>query len=98
MRGGFIWEDEFPTRESGNFLRAILLLSRVVAYRASLTLEDPNATYESDWCQLEDAVPSWPGFRKERIHGQVARDLKAALLRQGRCLDRNLDEARLLEG
>ena len=92
MRGAFLWEDELPPRSSKDFPRAIFILARVIAYRASLTLGQPNPEYESEWAELREAVPSWPGFRQERIFGSVERDLRAAKLREDRCLARLEEE------
>ena len=82
MRGGFVWDDELPSANIG----AILLLSEVIAYRASLTLGQPDSEHEAAWNELSMILPSWPGFRHVRIYGQVERDLRAVKLREDRCL------------
>ena len=86
MRGGFVWKDELPPPGSRHHLVAFPTLARVIAYRASLTLGRPIADYEADWKTLQAVVPSWPGFREDRIHGAVERDLRAAKLKEERCL------------
>ena len=86
MRCGFVWRDEFPPRDTLGYLRAIELLVPVVAYRGSLTRRSPLPSMEQSWWDLKSAVPGWPGFRIERLYGQVERDLRAASLREDRCL------------
>lgn len=98
LRGGFVWNDELPPYDSADHLAGIFILARVIAYRASLTLARPNSKYESEWTELRAALPSWPGFRQERIHGQVERDLRAAKLREDRCLVRFEGELAREEG
>ena len=95
FRGGFMWDDEFPERGKDDFRLAIPILAHVIAYRASLTLGEPALRWESAWHELRAILPSWPGFREERICGAVERDLRAAKLREDRCfarLEREFDQ------
>jgi hypothetical protein len=41
---------------------------------------------------LQAALPSWPGFRDERVFGSVERDLKAVKLKEDRCFERREKE------
>lgn len=88
MRGGFVWSDEMPSRGSGlkENIMAIHVLARVIAYRASLTTGSPNEECRVEWEELRRILPNWPGFREERIYGQVKRDLKAVKLKEEKCL------------
>jgi hypothetical protein len=86
MRGGFVWSDEMPSEAR---LAAILLLAKVIAYRASLTLGKPRQEFEGEWNDLKEAVPTWPGFREERISDNlVKRDLMAEDKKTDRCIAR----------
>ncbi len=86
MRGGFVWTDELPARDSGRYLAAIALLAKVIAYRGSLTLGEPRDEYRKEWEYLMEVLPDWPGFRLDRWKGAVERDLRAAEIRATRCL------------
>jgi hypothetical protein len=87
MRGGFLWSDEFPACSTHDeFLLVLDVLAPVIAHRASLTLGEPDPTREDSWNALQTAVPSWPGFRLDRIYGRPERDLRAAKIREDRCL------------
>ena len=86
LRGGFLWSDELPVCAASELNSVIAILAPVIAYRASLTLGQPHSRYEADWNALQAAGPSWPGFRHERIFGSVERDLRAAKLREARCI------------
>ena len=86
LRGGFLWSDELPECAAGELESVIAMLAPVIAYRASLTLRQPDSRYEADWDALQAAVPSWPGFRPERIFGSPERDLRGAKLREARCI------------
>lgn len=89
MRGGFLWFDEVPPREEHeNHRTGIRCVVELLAYRASLSLKEPNPQWEQSWQSVKSALPEWPGFRTDRIYGQVQRDLRAAILLQERCLDR----------
>ena len=96
LRGGFIWEDEFPNEKSDlrGFLQSIALLSKVIAYRASLTLGEPNPAYENEWNTLKRLLPSWPGFREERIYGTIERELRLIRKQEKKCLQRREEELR----
>ena len=85
LRGGFVWEDEAPEIDSDNFRKVIPILAPVIAYRASLTLGQPRSELQSYWEELQAILPSWPGFREERVFGSVERDLKAVKLKENRC-------------
>ena len=88
MRGGFVWSDEVPCREKeyAKFLKSIFLLSKVIAYRASLTLSEPREEFKGSWDELFKEVPEWPGFRPERCEGVNIRDLKAVKLKEAKGL------------
>ncbi len=86
LRGGFLWSDELPDRESDDFIPALLQMAKVIAHRSDLTLGEPKARYQAEWDALQEAVPDWPGFRDERIYGSVERDLKEVKICEERCL------------
>ena len=88
MRGGFVWTDELPDPDTDGeaFVEALTFLYRAIAYRASISLGAPDVELEVGWRKVEQELPNWPGFRKERRLGQVQRDLKAVKLREERCL------------
>lgn len=98
----FIWSDEVPRPGlAGEKLPTILLLPRlreVSAYRASLSFNSPRVEFEHQWNELKKNVPTWPGFREERIYGEIERVLKIyhyqliRSLRKGGQLDRLLDD------
>lgn len=87
MRGGFIWSDELPGSKKNQkmFVRGIFLLAKVIAYRASLTARNPRNEFEEEWSTLKSVYPSWPGFREERIYGQIERDYEAVKKKEERC-------------
>lgn len=89
MRGGFIWDDELPSRdkECTGFFQGILLISKVIAYRASLTLGEPIEEYEQEWLDLQAVVPNWPGFREERIYGRIERELRVVKRKEEKCFE-----------
>ncbi|TDF41526.1 hypothetical protein EYS14_01320 [Alteromonadaceae bacterium M269] len=77
MAGGLIWSDEIPSREEyGQYLKAVYYTRKVIAYRASLTLGVERIELRGDWELLKSIIPNWPGFREERIFGDVQRLLK----------------------
>lgn len=89
MRGGFVWSDEMPANTFKEKVQGILLLAKVIAYRASLTLGEPRQEFESEWNDLKETIPAWPGFREERIHNnQIKRDLMAEDKKTERCIAR----------
>ena len=88
LRGAFVWQDEFPPPSSLDCGLAIVTLAPVIAYRGSLTLGSPQPKLGESWRALREALPFWPGFRPERIHGQVERALKAAKLREARFFEK----------
>ncbi|AMY07586.1 hypothetical protein LuPra_00759 [Luteitalea pratensis] len=77
MRGGFLWSDEMPPCFPLDPFELMGVLAPVIAYRASLTSGAPDSRHEVDWNALRVAVPSWPGFRQERIRGSIEGDLRA---------------------
>jgi hypothetical protein len=91
MAGGLFWDDEIPaaTDRAAN-LRATVFLRSVSAYRASLSLDEPRAELESDWLELQMAVPTWPGFERVRIYGEAARLLKVHKYNEAKLLDQAL--------
>ena len=89
MAGGLIWDDELPTATNhAPNLRAAVHLRKVVAYRASLSLNEPRAELESDWTELKHLLPGWPGFREDRIFGEAQRILKIHKYKEAKVLDR----------
>lgn len=47
-------------------------------YRATLTLGRPQENLAATWEEALQAMPDWPGFRPERIHGYgLAEELRA---------------------
>lgn len=86
FRGGFIWSDEFPSYLKNNFPLSCGLLVEIIVYRASLTARNPRIEFEEYWNTLKAICPSWPGFREERIYGQIERDFKAVKIKEDRCL------------
>ena len=89
MRGGFLWRDELPARDSDEYGKAASLLTPITAYRASLSQGEPRKEYEREWRELKSKLPSWPGFREERIYAhQVRRDIRAIRLKEHRYLQR----------
>ena len=93
MRGGLVWDDEFPTSYANGWehFRAIQILAPVIAYRASLTLGEPKKECEADWIKLKSIIPDWPGFREDRIYGDVERHLRAHKRLERKCLS-EIDE------
>jgi len=90
MAGGLVWNDEAPSSEGcGGALRAGLYLRNVIAYRASLSLEAPRKEFENDWNELKKEVPTWPGFRDERIYGHAQRLLRVHKYKEAKLLNGN---------
>lgn len=98
---GFCWSDEAPASSIvGENSRMVILfrLREVFVYRASLSLNSPRVEFEHKWNELKNNVPTWPGFREERIYGEIQRLLKiyhyqySRSLRKGGQLDRLFDE------
>ena len=93
MAGGLVWSDEVPSPgDHASNLRASVHLRPVIAYRASLTIGEPRVELEGDWNELRQLLPSWPGFREERIHGPAERLLKIHKYKEAKLLDRALGE------
>ena len=86
FRGGFVWSDETPGFTNGCLPLNYGLLVEIIAYRASLTAGKPRIEFEEHWNTLKSVCPSWPGFREERIYGQIERDYKAVKIKEDRCL------------
>ncbi len=77
MAGGLFWSDEVPDRnECREYLSVMLYLRRIIAYRASLTLNEERVEFRDKWLELKDAIPNWPGFKNDRIYGSAVRLLK----------------------
>ncbi|BBM84711.1 hypothetical protein [Candidatus Uabimicrobium amorphum] len=72
MRGGFIWSDELPNDD----IIYHMILARAIGYRGSLSLGEKRDDLEEDWLKIKELFPDWPGFREDRIYGQVAKDLR----------------------
>lgn len=98
---GFMWSDEVPAASIvGETLRPIIMirLQKVFLYRTSLSFISPRVEFEHNWNELKKNVPTWPGFREERIYGEIQRLLKIHHyqlnrgLRKGGQLDRLFDE------
>lgn len=87
MAGGLIWDDELPPRTEYDLnLRASVHLRKVIAYRASLMLNEPRTDLEEDWIELMRLLPAWPGFRPERVAGEVQRLLKVHKYKESRAI------------
>jgi hypothetical protein len=88
MAGGLIWDDEVPSPvDRASNLRASVYLRSVIAYRASLSLNAPRVELENDWKELKRLLPSWPGFRDDRIYGQAQRLLKIHKYKEAKIFD-----------
>ena len=94
FRGGFVWDDEMPNSDTDyeDFDKSIIILARVIAYRASLTLGEPQKRYEKDWLELKRNIPSWPGFREERIYGKIERELRIVKKQEEKCLKQLIED------
>jgi hypothetical protein len=93
MAGGLIWDDEVPKSvDRPSNLRASVYLRSVIAYRASLSLGAPRVELESDWNELKQLMPNWPGFRDDRIFGKAQRLLKIHKYKEAKLLDQALGE------
>jgi len=93
MAGGLVWSDEVPSPgDHAPNLRSSVHLRSVIAYRASLTLGQPRVELESDWNELRQLLPNWPGFREERVHGPAERLLKIHKYKEAKLLDQALGE------
>jgi len=93
MAGGLLWDDEVPgARDRASNLRASVYLRSVIAYRASLSLNAPRVEPENDWKELKRLLPSWPGFRDDRIYGAAQRLLKIHKYKEAKLLDQALSE------
>ena len=88
MAGGLSWSDEYP---SGNEIGVAMHLRKVIAYRASLSFGEPRAEFERDWAELKSNVPTWPGFREDRIYGLGARLLKIHKYKERKILKDGFD-------
>jgi len=72
LSGGLVWEDEisnyamFKMLEEGNYIFRFVL-----AYRVSMILGEQNATCKDAWEYWAELFPTWPGFREERINGNL---------------------------
>lgn len=98
----FIWSDEVPAPSIADEVRPMIILlpklREIGAYRASLSLNSPRVEYEHQWNELKKNVPTWPGFREERIYGEIERRLKIyhyqviRNLRKGGQMDHLLDD------
>ena len=89
MAGGLIWDDEIPPRtDYGSNLRASVHLRKVIAYRASLILDEPRTDLEEDWVELMRLLPAWPGFRPERVAGEAKRLLKVHKYKESKAIRR----------
>jgi hypothetical protein len=72
MSGGLLWTDEM----TNDLLFQMLAVNNysfrfVLAYRASVILEQENSEYVSYWNQWSVLFPDWPGFRKERCNPKL---------------------------
>lgn len=93
MAGGLIWADEVPNpSDRGLNLRISLYLRSVIAYRASLSLNQPRLEIENNWNELKKLLPNWPGFKEERIYGEAQRILKIHKYKETKLLDQVLDD------
>lgn len=93
MAGGLVWTDEVPNpSDRGLNLRVSVYLRSVIAYRASLSLNQPRLELENDWNELKKLLPNWPGFKEERIYGEAQRILKIHKYKETKPVDQALDD------
>lgn len=93
MAGGLVWADEVPSpTDRGLNLRVSVYLRSVIAYRASLSLNQPRLELENDWNELKKLLPHWPGFKEERIYGEAQRILKIHKYKETKRLGQVLDD------
>lgn len=74
--GGFSWSDEVP--DVGNTkisLTLSLFLRPIFNYRASLTRGEEAVKNKKEWEALKESIPDWPGFRDDRIYGNLREEL-----------------------
>jgi hypothetical protein len=88
MSGGLMWPDEFPAYSSPAWMEISpnWVYRYLIAYRASITLEEERAEFRPVWEQVARHAPNWPGLRAERRGERARRRLQAAKRREARCL------------
>lgn len=88
LSGGLVWSDELPRDENGKRLVVRSgAVKYVLAYRASITLDQERSQFRPHWEQLERDAPNWPGLRPDRRDDAARRRLVA----RNEGLDRELD-------
>lgn len=93
MAGGLVWTDEVPNpSDRGLNLRVSVYLRTVIAYRASLSLNQPRLELENNWNELKKLLPNWPGFKEDRIYGEAQRILKIHKYKETKLLDQVRDD------
>ena len=76
MSGGFHWSDECLFDVAQICVESDSWAFRfVVGYRASLIQGVPRDELREPWDQLRTECPDWPGFRPERCHKSLAKEL-----------------------
>ena len=74
--GGFRWNDEIPDIGNAEIsLELSLFLRPIFNYRASLTRGEESIKNKKEWEALKESVPHWPGFRDDRIYGNLRVEL-----------------------
>lgn len=97
LSGGLLWADEFPPLGSSDWavIEPDYLYRALLAYRASITLDQEQAKACELWDQVARQAPNWPGLRPERRGERAQRRLRAALRLSDKCLaelEANQDE------
>jgi hypothetical protein len=89
LSGALIWSDEFPrpSEPGGRTVWKGFAPRFLVAYRASITINEERVEFRPVWEQVIAEAPNWPGLRPER-RGEKARHRHlAALRRESKCLE-----------
>lgn len=88
MSGGLFWPDEFPKlgAPGSRVVWEGFLPRFLIAYRASLTIEEPRDEFRSIWEQVVNGAPNWPGLHEERRGPKARSRLLAAKRREKVCL------------
>ena len=69
MTESIVWDDERPPVQSMiDVGRTMRVLRRLLRYRASVALGEPEVALEPAWNLAKSLCPSWVGFAEERVH------------------------------
>ena len=98
LSGGLMWSDEFPPLCSAEWaeIEPGYLYRYLLAYRATITLEQGRSRRFEHWEQVARDAPHWPGLRPKRRGERAKRRLQAALRLQDRRLAKLESEQDLL--